>query len=94
MTPDLINGLFEIGGGIFNYTNIRQLLKDKEVKGVKIFPTMFFSIWGFWNLFYYPSLDQWLSFVGGIILVISNAYWVFLAFYYKRLRGYYDHRKR
>lgn len=86
MIPDLINGLFEICGGIFNSANIFQLLKDKEVKGVKIFPTMFFAIWGYWNLIYYPILDQWISFAGGIVLVMSNAIWFFLAFYYKNKR--------
>src|SRR6185436_15953847 len=24
---------------------------------------------GFWNLFYYPHLDQWLSFAGGVLIV-------------------------
>lgn len=81
---DLINGLFELFGAILIAINVRQILKDKEIKGVHWIPTGFFSLWGFWNLFYYPHLDQWLSFVAGVLLFITNTTWVSLMIYYGR----------
>jgi len=83
-TPDLFNGLFELFGGILYLLNIKILLRDKKVQGISLLPTVFFTSWGLWNLFYYPSLDQWFSFFGGIVLVLVNAIWLLLALYYTR----------
>lgn len=82
--PDLVNGSFELVGGFFLWKNVRQLLKDKEVKGVHWGPTMFFFLWGLWNLFYYPHLDQWFSFVGGLNIVVANGMWVYLMMKYTK----------
>lgn len=75
MNPDLINGLFEFFGSIMLWRNVYQLHKDKQVKGVHWGPTLFFFLWGLWNLFYYPSLTQWWSFTGGLSIVIANGVW-------------------
>ena len=85
MNPDMINGLFELFGGLLYILNIRLLLIHKQVQGVSLIPTVFFTSWGIWNLFYYPSLDQWYSFYGGVFLVTVNAIWLFLALYYSKL---------
>lgn len=84
MNPDLINGLFECVGALVLVMNVRQLLKDKILHGVHILPTVFYTGWGIWNLYYYPSLDQWFSFIGAIAIVAVNAMWVTLAIYYTR----------
>lgn len=81
---DIINGSFELLGGIIYILNIRVILKDKVVNGVSLIPSFFFSSWGIWNLFYYPSLEQWYSFIGAVFLVISNTTWLGLALYYRR----------
>lgn len=81
---DLTNGLFELVGGTINYLNVRQLQKDKQVRGVSVIPTVFFSAWGLWNLFYYPHLGQWLSTLGGLSVVSVNIWWVALAYKYRR----------
>lgn len=83
-TPDMINGTFELVSGLLFILNIRILLKDKAVKGISLIPTIFFTTWGFWNLFYYSNLDQWFSFYGGIFLVSTNATWLALAIYYSK----------
>lgn len=83
--PDLINGGFEFFGGLVNWINVRQILRDKKVRGVSIIPTFFFTSWGFWNLYYYPSLDQWASFTGGLVIVCANAAWVALAWRYRNV---------
>lgn len=76
MLPDIINALFELFGGFFILNHCRVLWRDKEVKGVSIISTIFFTLWGLWNLYFYPSLGQWWSFVGGIMIVIANFIWV------------------
>ena len=82
---DLINGIFEFIGSAVIWANIFKLYKDKEVKGV-FWPVWFFySVWGIWNLYYYPSLDQWISFSAGIIMVLGNSLWVSMAFYYSKI---------
>ncbi len=80
--PDLINGNFEFIAGILLWLNVRKIYRDKKIRGIHVFPTMFFALWGYWNLFYYPHLQQWISFIGGIMVVVPNTVWVILAIYY------------
>ncbi len=82
---DIVNGLYESGGGLMNMLNVFALYKDKKVSGVRILPQAFFTSWGIWNLYYYPHLNQWASFTGGILIVVANILWVALAIYYTRL---------
>lgn len=80
---DRINGLFELIGGLICFLNVRQLYKDKRTVGI-YWPTQaFFASWGFWNLYYYPSLNQWNSFWGGVLLAIGNTTWVIMSKYYE-----------
>lgn len=83
MIPDFINGLFEIMGSYFAWKNCFILIKDKNVTGFYWPTILFFIIWGIWNLIYYPSLNQWASFCGGIVLVCGNIFWIVLYFRYK-----------
>lgn len=80
--PDLVNGCFEFSGGFVLLLNVRQLIKDKNITGISLIPVIFFSIWGLWKLYYYPNLEQWLSFIGGIFLFIVDLIWLGLAIYY------------
>jgi len=84
MNYDLVNGLFEVIGAFFVWVNVIVLWKEQQVKGVYWPVTAFFSLWGFWNLLYYPSLGQYWSLLGGIFLALGNASWVLLALYYKQ----------
>lgn len=79
---DWINGLFEIGGGLLCWMNVIKVRKDRKVCGVYWPVQAFFAAWGWWNLYYYPSLGQWASFAGGIVLVAGNSLWVLLAIRY------------
>ena len=81
---DIVNGLFELVGSILVWTNVYKLHKDKKISGIFWPVTAFFATWGFWNLYYYPSLGQMWSFYGGLILVVGNTIWVIMAVYYKR----------
>jgi hypothetical protein len=82
MHADHINGLFEFCGGLLLWTNVRALYRAKEFKGVAIIPTAFFGAWGVWNLYFYPSLNQWYSFFGGLNIVLANLTWVGQMIYY------------
>lgn len=86
MTPDLVNGAFELGGSILIWMNVRQLVKDGGYAGVFVPAVAFFAAWGLWNLFYYPSLGQWASFAGGVSIVIANSVWVALMLHYGKMR--------
>lgn len=81
---DLVNGLFETSGGFFILLSVLKLLRDKRVYGVHWLTTAFFMSWGWWNLYYYPHLGQWVSFGGGVFLVGMNTIWVGLLLYYAR----------
>ncbi|MHA1835990.1 MAG: hypothetical protein ACTSYQ_03580 [Candidatus Odinarchaeia archaeon] len=79
MVNDWINGGIELIGAYFTWMNAWVLYKDREIKGI-YWPAMaFFAFWGLWNLYYYPSLDQWVSFAAGIVLVAGNLAWVAMA---------------
>ena len=92
--PDFINGCFEAGGGAFQILNCWRIWRDKQVRGVSVLATGMFTSWGFWNLYYYPHLDQWLSFSGGIVIVSANAVWVALAICYTRRERLIRHALR
>lgn len=85
--PDVVNGLFECLAGFAILNHCRILYKDKLYRGVSLLSTAFFMAWGFWNLFYYPHLDQIFSFLGGIAVVSANVLWVVLMLYYRRYPG-------
>lgn len=76
---DVVNGLFELVGAFFTWRNYFQLRRDRELKGIYWPLIAFMTLWGFWNLLYYPSLDQWFSFACGCVLMLGNAQWVNLA---------------
>ena len=82
--PDLVNGSLEFVGGCFLWLNVRAASRDKRFSGVRILPTAFFSLWGLWNLFFYPHLDQWASFAGGVNIVTANMVWVAQMLYYRK----------
>lgn len=82
--PDLINALFAVLGCIFVLNHCRVLYRDKEVKGVSKLSTAVFFAWGVWNLFYFPHLGQWLSFFGGLAIVLGNCVWLAMMLYYAR----------
>ncbi len=86
---DMTNGIFEIVGGMLLVINIVKLCRDKTLAGVSIWPTLHFTLWGVWNLFYYPSLGQWWSVTGAWFIVIANTVWLILVGWFKWKRKSY-----
>lgn len=94
MSPDIINGCFELCGAALTLKSVVKLYRDKEVKGVCWSQVAFFTFWGLWNLFFYPHLNQWWSFAGGVALVIVNGIWLSQMLHYtgtfKKIINYLD----
>jgi hypothetical protein len=85
---DNVNGIYECGGAIALAVNCYQTYKDKEIKGLNLGSMLFFTSWGYWNLYFYPSLNQWMSTIGAAALVFFNTIWCCQAIYYtKRKKG-------
>jgi hypothetical protein len=84
MTPDKINGLYEGLGALFVLGHCWNLWKSKQPWGVSILGVIFFTSWGVWNLYYYPSLNQWWSFSGGLAIVLCNSLYVGLLIYLRK----------
>jgi hypothetical protein len=82
-TPDAINGALEALAGVMVLNHCRTLYRDKQVRGVSLLSTCFFSVWGIWNLYYYPHLGQTLSFLGGFSVVTANTVWIAMMIYYR-----------
>lgn len=82
MTPDAINACFEGLGGLLLWINVYRLYKDKQVSGISLWPTAFFTMWGVWNLYFYPAVNAWYSFFGGLSIVLANLVWWLQMLYY------------
>lgn len=77
---DYINSLFEAFGAVATWANVYTLLHERELKGISIYSLIFFTSWGFWNLYYYPALGQTYSFFAGAALVAGNTIWILCYF--------------
>ncbi len=69
---DLVNATFEMLGGAAIAFSVRKLYKDKRVKGLSLVQVAFFTLWGAWNMLYYPSLGQPLSTLGAYLTFGMN----------------------
>jgi hypothetical protein len=83
---DQVNAVFEVAGAVATWSNVRRLISDRVAHGIDWRSFIFYSAWGAWNLYYYPSLDQPWSFVAGIALASGNVTWVLLYLYFRRDR--------
>lgn len=84
MYGDTINGLFELSGAVAGAHNIRILLRHKRTRGVSTLAYWYFFAWGVWNMAYYPSLHQWVSFSAAAVLALCNGLYAGLAIYFNR----------
>lgn len=84
---DFVNAGFEAGMVPTIGLSVLTLHRDKRVAGIHWFQLAFVTAWGAWNLFYYPSLDQWASFWAGAGVFIINAWYTGAMLYYRRWPG-------
>ena len=84
MNADIVNGVFGLGMACMLCLNVLRLWRERKVRGVSFWAVFWPTMWGYWNLYYYPSLDQWWSFVAGIGVVSMNTTWVALAILWRK----------
>lgn len=88
MTADAVNAAFELGGALAIVLSIRRLRRDKRVAGYDPMTLAFFTLWGFWNLWFYgPAMGAWLSWWAGIAVVAANCAYLALLVWYSRHPG-------
>ena len=76
MTPDQINATLELTGAVFTFRNALRVYRDRGYAGITWTAVAFFTTWGFWNIWYYPSLHQSWSFAAAVLLLAANLLWV------------------
>jgi uncharacterized membrane protein YfcA len=84
MVMDNINGVFEAVGGLFIFLNVLKLHKDKKVRGVSWVSIVFFTLWGYWNLIFYPAIGQMTSTLFAGLTALVNTAWLAQILYYNR----------
>ena len=88
---DVINAVLNIGGVIAISTSIYRVLRDKMVRGVHWGMLLFFISWSSWNLVLYSHVGLWYSVLAGIIMVITEATYLFLLIFYSYKQQEEDH---
>ncbi len=88
--PDLVNAVFELGGACLLVLNVQRIWQDRRLSGVRLAPTVWFNVWGGWNLYYYLHIGQVASWVAGMSVFVVNSAWVALAVYF---RFFPDHKE-
>lgn len=81
---DLINAVYEAGASLAVLNHCRVINLHKKVAGTSIASTVFFTSWGFWNMYYYHSLGQMFSWGAGFTVCAANCYYVYLLLKYRK----------
>ncbi len=82
MWQDLINGSFETLSGFVLLLHCVKMHQEKKIRGVSVLACLYFMLWSYWNLYYYPHLNQWSSFVGGVWTGIVHTVWFSMILHY------------
>lgn len=88
---DLTNAGFEFFGSVTIWLNVARIRKDRGHAGISLASIIFFLLWGFWNLIYYPTLDQWASFAAGCSITLANMVWIGHLIYFGKIKTNEEH---
>ena len=83
MDSDFINATFEALGGLAVALSALRCYQDKQVKGIHWGTVLFFTTWGYWNVYYYPSVKQTWSGMFAYGVAAVNTIWLGLLWRYK-----------
>ena len=86
ISPDLINAAFEVFGSLATWGTFAAIRKDKGYAGIRLPIMAFFTSWGFWNLYFYAHLIQWVSLVASLSLTGGNVAVIIAMLWYGRKR--------
>lgn len=81
---DATNAIVESGGAFMVWWNVYRLYQHKSLRGVTWQSQAWGLLWNGWHLIYYPSLGQWLSFMGELLGAAAVLTWLALAWRYRR----------
>lgn len=82
MNIDIINSILIVVAGGFISVSVFKLYRDKVVRGVSPIHVGFFTLYGFWHIYFFSALDQWYSVMGGIVATSMNTLWFYMLIYY------------
>ena len=82
-TPDLINGAFEFLAALAVWHNVAILRRTQRFEGMSVLSVAFFTVWGFWNLYFYPHLGQLFSAAAAGAVALGNAVFFYYAMRYR-----------
>jgi hypothetical protein len=82
---DSVNAGFELACAILLWLNVRTLYRDKQIKGIALSPNFLYLGAGLWDLYYYPFLNQWISFVACLVYTTGFSLWLGMAVWYMAL---------
>ena len=80
--PDLINGLFLLGGAFVICLSILKLRAQRQVRGIDWRHPAFFNFWGIYQLFFYTEINQSYSFAGAITTVSAGSVYLCMILYW------------
>ena len=80
---DFITSLFQAGAVLFLLLNVRQLWRDKELKGISLWMILYFTLWGYWGIYMFWDLKQYWSMLTNIGIAGAYTVWIGLAAFYK-----------
>ena len=72
---DLINSAFVLVAVAMAALDLKQVRKDRQVKGLHFATAILFTVWPFWDLFYYASLGQTFSLFACTVLATLRGFW-------------------
>jgi hypothetical protein len=79
-----MNAVFEVCGSVAVWMNFVAMVRDRGYAGTRLPMMVFFTSWGFWNLFFYSGLHQELSYYASIFLTSGNCAVVWAMAYFGR----------
>ena len=82
---DAVNALFLFGATLFMGLNIKQLNKDKLVRGFSAWPVIYFLLWNLYSLYYLVHLNQLISFMLELAFMSVSLFYVCQIMHYKYL---------
>lgn len=86
MTSDQINFGMYLTASILSCDNIRLIVRDKYIHGTSIWPGLFFTIWGCWDIWYFSSIKLYWTAAGNVLIAGTWLTWLILVWRFYALR--------
>lgn len=76
VTLDMVNAVFQFGTAWFIGLSALALWRSRQLSGISPAQLLFFSAWGYWNLYFFWSLHLPLSLAGAAVAALSYSAWL------------------